>query len=56
MKERLHKCQQTERQRITFGKVSITSPLLQPHLHQSTSMQFIAYSEAYPWLVCKLSA
>lgn len=30
MKERLHKCQQTERQRITFGKVSLTSPTPMP--------------------------
>lgn len=32
MKERLHKCQQTERQRITFGKVSLI-PCMHACLH-----------------------
>ena len=39
MKERLQKCQQTERQRITFGKVSlIRTPCLQ-QLHCVLSEQ-----------------
>lgn len=37
MKERLRKCQQTERQRITFGKVSLT-----PCLPTSISITFTA--------------
>ena len=38
MKERLQKCQQTERQRITFGKVSLL-PLTS---HMVTGHQLLA--------------